>query len=89
MKQKDGFGLRNVCGENVLVAEGLENINFCKIIHLNETAAYLWEKLEGREFEVADMVDLLLQEYEVDKETATQDCAKLAEEWIKAELAVK
>ena len=44
MKQKSGFTLRNVCGEHVIVAEGLEVINFNKLLSLNESAAYLWEQ---------------------------------------------
>ena len=44
MKAKTGFHLRNICGENVIVAEGIENIDFSKIISMNESAAYLWQK---------------------------------------------
>lgn len=86
MKQKEGFGLRNVCGENVLVAEGLKNINYCKIINLNETAAYLWKNLEDKEFTIEDMVALLLEEYDVTEEVALKDCTELANKWIEAEL---
>ena len=87
MKLKNGFGLRDICGEKVLVAEGLENIDFSKIVALNETSAYLWEKLEGKSFEVKDMVELLLAEYDVTAETAEKDCAELAQKWIDAGLA--
>ena len=90
MKLKSGFGLREICGEKVLVAEGLENIDFSKIVNLNETAAYLWEKLDGREnFEVDDMVTLLLEEYDVSADVARRDCADLIDRWIEAGLAVK
>ena len=44
MKQKEGFVLRNVCGEQVIVGEGLGTIDFGKLISLNETAAWLWKK---------------------------------------------
>ena len=50
MKTKKGFVLRNVCGENIIVAEGKENIDFTKIISMNETAAYLWKNVEGKIF---------------------------------------
>ena len=32
MRTKKGFTLRTVCGENVLMAEGLETIDFGKLI---------------------------------------------------------
>lgn len=37
MKAKNGFNLRTVCGENILVAEGEENIDFSNIISMNES----------------------------------------------------
>ena len=39
-----------MCGENIVAAEGLEHINFNKLISLNESAAYLWSELCGKEF---------------------------------------
>lgn len=41
MKKKSGFVLRQVCGENIIVAEGKENIDFSSIIAMNESSAYL------------------------------------------------
>lgn len=45
MKAKNGFNLRTVCGENILVAEGEENIDFSNIISMNESSAYLWNSI--------------------------------------------
>ena len=78
MKQKKGFNLRNVCGEQIIVAEGKENIDFSNIISMNESSAYLWQKLEGKEFSVEDMAKLLTEEYEVDEATALTACKYLA-----------
>jgi hypothetical protein len=89
MKLKEGFGLRNVCGENVLVAEGIENIDYSRIISLNETASYLWKNLAGKEFQVEDMVDLLTKEYDVPTDVAFSDCTELLKQWVDAELVVK
>ena len=44
MKQKEGFILRDVCGEHVIVGEGLGTIDFGKLISLNETAAWMWRR---------------------------------------------
>ena len=43
MRKKPGFNLRDVCGEQIVVAEGKENIDFSNIISMNETSAFLWE----------------------------------------------
>ena len=49
MKAKKGFNLREICGEHILIAEGKENIDFTKIISMNESAAYLWNKLQDKD----------------------------------------
>lgn len=84
MKAKPGFNLRVVCGENIIVAEGEENIDFSNIISMNESSAYLWQNIQGKEFTHEDLVDLLIQEYEVDEATAMKDVKALTELWLQA-----
>lgn len=84
MKAKTGFNLRNVCGEQVIVAEGRENIDFSNIISMNETSAYLWNAIQGKDFTVDDLVKLLTQEYDVDEQTARKDAQALADQWLEA-----
>ncbi|MBQ9723217.1 MAG: PqqD family protein [Bacteroidales bacterium] len=87
MKIKNGFVLREMCGESIVTAEGMENINFNKLISLNSTAAFLWKNLEGKEFEVEDMARLLIDEYGIDKELAMKDSSNLCKTWIEAGIA--
>ena len=84
MKAKTGFNLRNVCGEQVIVAEGRENIDFSNIISMNETSAYLWNAIQGKDFTVDDLVELLTQEYDVDEQTARKDAQALTNQWLEA-----
>lgn len=84
MKAKTGFNLRNVCGEQVIVAEGRENIDFSNIISMNETSAYLWNAIQDKDFTVDDLVELLTQEYDVDEQTARKDAQALAKQWLEA-----
>lgn len=75
MKAKSGFNLREVCGEQIIVADGEENIDFSNIISMNESAAYLWKILQSKDsFTVEDMTQLLLQEYEVEEENGKTRC---------------
>ena len=87
MKIKKGFVLRQMCGENIVTAEGLEHINFNKLISLNTTAAFLWEKVEGKEFTAEEMAQHLVEEYGIDMELALTDAGKLAQAWIDAGIA--
>ena len=82
MKQKKGFVLREVCGENVIVAEGIETVNFNKLICLNETAAWLWNKAtELGEFTEEQLADALCAEYDVERERALGDIQKSVAQW--------
>ncbi len=87
MKTKQGFRLRQVCGENVIVGEGIENIDFSKIISMNESAAYLWQKVGNTEFTTADLARLLCDEYEVDEAMALRDAETVANQWKEAGIA--
>ncbi len=84
MKVKKGFELRDVCGEKVVIAQGLENLDFSKLVTLNESAAYLWETIAGLPaFEKADLVNALRKEYEVSEEQAEKDVNDLIAFWRK------
>ena len=84
MKTKKGFRLRDICGEHIIAAEGIENIDFSRIISMNESAAFLWKKIEGKEFSKEDLITYLTEEYNVSEETATQDVQQLTNKWLEA-----
>ena len=87
MKIKKGFVLREMCGENIVTAEGLEHINFNKLISLNSTAAFLWNKVADKEFTAEDMAQHLVEEYAIDMELALKDSEALCQAWIDAGVA--
>ena len=82
MKIKEGFYLREICGEKVVSPEGLKNVNFSKLITLNSTASWLWENLQGKEFTPESMAGMLTEQYEVDGETALRDARTLCDKWL-------
>ncbi|MBO4963881.1 MAG: PqqD family protein [Prevotella sp.] len=84
MKIKSGFKLHNICGENIIVAEGKENIDFSNVIHLNESATLLWNAVENIEFTEEMLADVLVKEYGIDRVTALVDATDIAKEWVKA-----
>ena len=83
MKIKEGFILRTICGEHVVVGEGLAQVNFNKMLSLNASAAYLWNEVTGKEFTVEDLTNLLTEKYDVTAERAAEDAAKVAEIWVR------
>ena len=84
MKIKKGFVLREVCGENVIIGEGLGAINFGKMLALNESAAWLWKKaVEMGDFTIDSLAEKLCQEYDVTADEALQDVTEMIGEWQK------
>ena len=73
-KIKQGFKFYEVGDEFIIVAHGLENINFSKVINLNEVAAFLWKKAaELENFDAETLCALVLEEYDIDSDTALAD----------------
>lgn len=88
MKIIEGFKLRSLGREFVVIGEGTKQVNFNKMVSLNETAAYLWNELLGKDFDVDMMTRLLLDKYEVSEEVAKTDSENLIKAWKEAELIV-
>lgn len=77
MKLKDGFILRTVAGETVVIPTG-GDLDLNMMITLNETGKFLWQRLEqGAEQE--ELVAALLGEYDVDEQTARYHVAAFVE----------
>ena len=82
MRIKQGFVLREVCGERVIVGEGLSAINFGKRLALNETAAWLWQQaLAMGDFTIEALAEKLCEEYDVTPDVAKTDVAQMVAEW--------
>lgn len=86
MKIKKGFILREVAGSYLVVAVGAAVKDFGGMVNLNETGAFLWKKLEGGCSE-SELIDALLSEYEVDRETAENDVKAFTDKLKEAKLA--
>ena len=73
MKLKNGFLLREVAGQKVVLpTDGALDLNM--MITLNDTGAFLWEKLQSETDEAA-LTAALLKEYDVDEATAQKSVA--------------
>lgn len=72
MKIKEGFLVRQVGDNHVVVPVGVQAVDFRCIITLNEVGAFLWEKLSA-DNTVASLVEALLAEYDVTADVATAD----------------
>lgn len=72
MKIKNGFMLREIAGSWVVVPIGERVVEFNGLIALSESGAMLWKRMEdGAEEE--DLIQVILNEYEIDEATARMD----------------
>jgi hypothetical protein len=88
MRVKDGFELHEICGEMVLIAQGVENIDFNKVVSFNETSAFLWKEVYACDFTSEDLAEKLCKNYEVNRDEALQDADALVLQWKEAGLLV-
>ena len=78
MKIKNGFVLREVGGESVVVPVGEMSKAFHGMINVNETGAFLW-KFFSEEHSIDEGVAALLKEYDVEESIAREDVEKFVE----------
>ncbi len=72
MKIKENFVLRNIADEYIVMPTGSNIAKFDGAVALNEVSAFIFEKLQNP-VSKEDLVTALLNEYEVDAETAAKD----------------
>ena len=66
MRLKEGLTVRKVGEDYVIVAPEQGMVDLSKVYSLNETAAMLWEELEGKEFSIDDMIEHIRENYDIE-----------------------
>lgn len=75
MKFKEGYKVRDIAGEHVVIMQGRFGSDMTRVIALNETSLLLWNELQGKEFDADDVKRILLENYEVEESVAERDAA--------------
>ncbi|KEQ28183.1 PqqD family protein [Pedobacter antarcticus] len=79
MKIREDLVLRHIGDDHIIVDPGQDMVDMSKVFTLNDSAAWLWEKLAGREFTSSTMVDLLVERHDLPYNQAEEDIRKLVE----------
>lgn len=77
LKLKDGFILRQIGGEIMVIPSGTE-LDLNMMITLNETGQFLWERLERGTTQQA-LAEELQKEYDVDAAEAAKSVERFVE----------
>lgn len=85
MKIAKGFSLINIAGQNVVVPLGSKNVNFNKMISLNDSGAFLWQQLQTEKTE-QELLAAMLEEYDIDETRASEDIKRFISKLKDAEI---
>lgn len=70
------YVLREIAGEYMLIPTGKLSMTTNGVVTISESAAYLWKKMEEGKT-LSQLCELVLEEYDVDKDTALTDVKEL------------
>lgn len=85
MKIRDGFVLRNIVDEYIVMPTGDNIAKFSGSVVMNEVSAFVFEQLKNPVTQ-EDLLAAVLAEFDVDEETARQDLVELLREFRELKL---
>lgn len=78
MRAIEDLIVREIAGEHILIPTGSAALKIHGMINLSESGYLLWDKLQS-ECTEQDLVEAILTEYEIDRETAAEDVKEFLE----------
>ena len=81
------FRLRTAAAGDILIDTRGGTARLDKVYRLNPAAAWLWDKVQGKEFSEEDLVSWLCEEYDISHQQACEDVHSLLEDWIENGIA--
>ena len=87
MRLRKDYILREMGDTRLLINEG-EQVRLTRVLPLNESAAFLWRRAEGRDFDTDWLVQQLVEEYGIDAATAAADAEDMVSSWKENRLLV-
>ncbi len=86
MRLKTGLVVREIAGEKMILIRAGNTTDLTKAVMLNSSSEFLWNSLQDRVFEVADVTNLLKDRYSVEPERAQADAGEWVDSLLKAGL---
>lgn len=82
MKIKEGFILKDVAGNKIVIATGEERLSFNGVITFNEVGAEIFGLLDGTK-SIDEIAQIISSEYNVELQIAKRDVLNLTEKMRK------
>lgn len=81
MKLNASLKLRKLGNRYFIVDNKQREVNLTDIYELNDTAVFLWTKVQNENFTTEQLAGFLCEEYDIDEVTATKDVKALLDDW--------
>lgn len=78
MRIKEECKVRTVAGEHLLLIQGVRGLQATRIIVLNDVGAWLFNRAKSSTFTQTELVNEIIDRYEVDLSTAFRD----VQQWV-------
>ena len=78
MKLKEGFMLKKILDDYIVVPTGDNIVDFAVAVSLNETGAFLWKQLESEKTQ-AELAEALAAEYGISADDVCGDVLEFIE----------
>ena len=78
MRLKDGFMLKKILDDYIVVPTGDNIVDFAVAVSLNETGAFLWQQLQS-EKSIEELADALASEYDITSKEVIDDVIEFVE----------
>ena len=75
MRIIEGLKLRPLGKQYLIMAEGQKQVDFNRMVSMNITAAFLFQEVQGVDFDSDTLAQLLMNECDITKEQAMHDAA--------------
>ena len=89
MRIKENLVLRRIGSEYIIIVPDKDSVDLTEVYSLNETSAWIWEQLQGIDFTIETIVELVQERYDVDQETAMNDVRTMIDVFKAGELIIE
>lgn len=76
------YETKKIGNKIILISKESDNIDFSSLQSLNETASFLFSSMKRKQLNLSEIVEILMKEYDVDKQIATKDCVNMLTTWF-------
>lgn len=86
MKINNGYVLRRIQNHYIIIGEGMQQVDMRCIYEQSPSAAFLWRSVQGKEFSQQHLASLLIDEYGITPQQASEEAAIIVRQWLSQDL---